>query len=143
MAQQLARRRAGGFGGEAAAGHTFLGIVDVGLELERVGQPANRRKIHGQGRIVNVPELLYERSDDGTFSLLRHADQLASQTITTHLGQVLTGDFQATKDLRLVLLAPQPSTDQVLKMLGQMAAEKLVERLSPLSDGNMPGTTYK
>ena len=137
-------RKGGGLGGEAAAGgYQFFGGVDVGLELERVGQPTNRRKLHGVGRILNVPELLYERSDDGTFSLLGDADQLASKTIATHLEQVLTGKFQATSELRLALAAPQPSTDQVSKVLREMAEEKSVERLPPLSEGNKPGATYK
>ena len=137
-------RKGGGSGGEAASGgYQFFGGVDVGLELERVGQPTNRRKLHGQGRILNVPELLYERSDDGTFSLLGHADQLESQTIATHLNRVLTENFQATKDLRLAPSAPQPSTDQVSKVLRKMAEEKSVERLPPLSVGDKPGVTYK
>ncbi|SVD65545.1 uncharacterized protein METZ01_LOCUS418399, partial [marine metagenome] len=64
-------RKGGGSGGEAASGgHAFLGLVDIGLELERVGQPDNRRKIKGHGRIFGVQELLYERSDDGIFLLL-------------------------------------------------------------------------
>jgi hypothetical protein len=68
-------RKGGGLGGEAAAGgYQFFGGVDVGLELERVGQPTNRRKLHGQGRILDVPELLYERSNDGSFSFLGHSD---------------------------------------------------------------------
>ena len=95
------------------------------------------------GRILNVPELLYERSNDGTFSFLGHADQLVPQAIAAHLDQVLTEDFQATKDLRRALPAPQPSTDQVSKVLREMAEENSVERLPPLSEGNKPGVTYK
>lgn len=137
-------RKGGGLGGEAAAGgYQFFGGVDVGLELERVGQPTNRRKLHGQGRILDVPELLYERSNDGSFSFLGYSDQLAPQAIATHLDQVLTEDFQTTNKLRLVLPAPQPSTDQVSKVLREMAEEKSVERLPPLSKGNKPGVTYK
>ena len=137
-------RKGGGSGGEAAAGgYQFFGGVDVGLELERVGQPTNRRKLHGQGRILDVPELLYERSNDGTFSFLGHADQLAPQAIATRLEQVLTKDFQATNDLRLGLTGPRPSADQVSKVLREMAEEKSVERLPPLLEGNKPGVTYK
>jgi hypothetical protein len=137
-------RKGGGLGGEAAAGgYQFFGGVDVGLELERVGQPTNRRKLHGQGRILDVPELLYERSNDGSFSFLGHSDQLAPQTIATHLGQVLTEDFQTTSELRLALPEPRPSADQVSKVLREMAEEKSVERLPPLLEGNKPGVTYK
>jgi hypothetical protein len=137
-------RKGGGSGGEAAAGgYQFFGGVDVGLELERVGQPTNRRKLHGVGHILNVPELLYERSGDGKFSFLGHADQLAPQAIATRLEQVLTKDFQATNDLRLGLTTPRPSADQMLKVLREMAEENSVERLPPLSEGNKPGVTYK
>ena len=137
-------RKGGGPGGEAAAGgYQFFGGVDVGLELERVGQPTNRRKLHGVGRILNVPELLYERSNDGAFSFLGHADQLAPQAIEARLDQVLTEAFRTTSELRLALTSPRPSADQVSKMLREMAEEKLVERQPSLSEGNKPGTTYK
>ena len=117
--------------------------MDVGLELERVGQPTNRRKLHGQGRILDVPELLYERSNDGSFSFLGHSDQLAPQAIATHLAQILTDDFQTTSELRLALTSPRPSADQVSKVLRELAEEKSVERLPPLLEGNKPGVTYK
>jgi len=137
-------RKGGGLGGEAAAGgYQFFGGVDVGLELERVGQPTNRRKLHGQGRILDVPELLYERSNDGSFSFLGHSDQLAPQAIATHLAQILTDDFQTTSELRLALTSPRPSADQVSKVLRELAEEKSVERLPPLLEGNKPGVTYK
>ena len=87
--------------------------------------------------------LLYERSNDGAFSFLGNADQLAPQAIAAHLTQVLTDDFQTTSGLRLALTAPRPSTDQVFKVLREMAEEKSVERLPPLSVGNKPGVTYK
>ena len=64
-------RKGGGDHGEAAAGgHTFLGLVDVGLELMWDKQFSNRRAIKGQGRIFPVPQLLYELQDTGDMVLL-------------------------------------------------------------------------
>ena len=55
-------KKAGGdFGVAAAGGHAFLGIVDVGLELMRDANVPERRRLRGWGRIVDVPELLFEK----------------------------------------------------------------------------------
>ena len=52
-------RKGGGEYGEAASGgHAFLGIVDIGLEVDRVYGVKNRRQVTGLGRIVDIPRLM-------------------------------------------------------------------------------------
>ena len=137
-------RKGGGSGGEAASGgHAFLGLVDIGLELERVGQPDNRRKIKGHGRIFGVQELLYERSDDGIFLLLGDPGQLKLGPLLEKLKGTLTAAFLSTREILDAMPDPRASVDQVTKALITLAEDGVVERLPAIKDGNRPGVTYK
>ena len=136
-------RKGGGDHGEAAAGgHAFLGIVDVGLELERYGQAANRRRIKGQGRIFQVPELVYELQGDSTMKLLGDPQHLGLQQVKERAISCLTTDWQPTMEIRKAISEPRPSDDQLTNALTELAVEGSVERDPPISDGPKPGKTY-
>ena len=138
-------RKGGGENGEAASGgHALYGIVDSGLEILRDRKAQNRRLIRGWGRIVEVPDLIYERQDDGIMKLLGSPKDLELDTVKERLLKVLVKDiFQSTKDMREVLKDPSPSLDQVNKALNGLVKDGLVERDPPIGDGSKPGATYK
>ena len=137
-------RKGGGDHGEAAAGgHTFLGIVDVGLELTWDNRVPNRRLIKGRGRVFQVPELLYELQDTGGMSLLGDPHQLELQEVKDRSIECLTDEWQATKEVRDSVDDPKPSSDQLVKALNDLAGESVVERAPPVSEGAKPGRTYR
>jgi hypothetical protein len=128
---------------DALGAGRHLIVADIGRSDSDVIVIDTMKLLMMENEILDVPELLYERSNDGSFSFLGHSDQLAPQAISAHLAQVLTEDFQTTSELRLALTSPRPSADQVSKVLRELAEEKSVERLPPLLEGNKPGVTYK
>jgi len=137
------RKGGGDHGQGAAGGHAFFGIVDVGLELERDGQSASRRKIKGEGRLFPVPEVLYERTEDGAMVLLGEPHQLELQTVKERLSALLTNEFQSTKEILTLLPEPKPSPDQVTKALTALAEENTAERDPHIAAGSMRGKTYR
>lgn len=137
------RKGVGDHGEAAAGGHTFLGIVDVGLELLWYNRVSNRRLIRGRGRIFHVPELLYELQDNGGMSLLGDPHQLELQEVKDRSIECLTDAWQATKEVQENMDDPKPSSDQILKALSDLAVERAVERDPPIADGSKPGKTYR
>ena len=64
-------RKGGGQHGEGiSGGHALLGVFDIALELGRDDHHAARRTIKGYARLIETPEMVYERSEDGTFRAL-------------------------------------------------------------------------
>ena len=61
--------------------------------------PPFLRKIKGHGRIFGVQDLLYERSDDGTFLLLGDPGQLKLGPVMEKLKDTLTADFLSTREI--------------------------------------------
>ena len=134
--------KAGGEHGRGiAGGHAFLGIVDVALEILREQAP-NRRRLEGQARIVNIPALLYEMAEDGTFTALGAPEDVSAEEVQGRVRDALTDDWQATSKVREALGEPTPSADGVLRALHALAGRGEAERQPPLSEGNKQGKRY-
>jgi len=89
-------RKGGGKHGEGiTGGHAFLGVVDVALELLRAdGGNQNQRKVRGWGRVIAIPELLYQRDDDGTFSVLGSPAQVELAKVQDRIMECLNGHWR-------------------------------------------------
>lgn len=125
-------RKAPGEHGEAiAGGHGFLGLVDVALELRRdpSGVP-NRRLLRGWGRIISIPEFVYEyKSASNQFVLLGSPKEVAIEAVKERLLAVLPSDeWLKTKDVTKALDEPKPSSEQTRKALDELFEENQVER---------------
>jgi hypothetical protein len=55
--------------------------VDIALEVLRDDKSPRRRIILGYGRIVNVPDLCYEMTDDGALVPLGDPEELALEQV--------------------------------------------------------------
>lgn len=126
-------RKYGGTHGEGIAGsHAFLAMVDIGLELLHDDHHPRRRVIRGQGRVVAIPELVYELRDDGTMVALGDPRALALNSVKERVLALLTEDWQTLRDLMVGMGDPRPSDDQVRKALNELVAEAKAERDPPL-----------
>ena len=115
----------------------------MGLELTWDHHVSNRRLIKGQGRIFQVPELLYELQDSGGMSLLGDPHQLEFHVVKERAIKCLTETWQATKGVRDSMDDPKPSIDQLNNALTELGVAAMVERDPPISDGSKPGKTYR
>ena len=131
--------------GEAAAGsHALLGLVDVALELVRDPQvPARRRILRGWGRVAVVQSLLYELDYQGKMVLLGQANSVKLAQVKVRVLEVLTSEWQPTKDIASALGDPQPSGEQVRQALTSLVAEEKVERDPPMAEPSHRGRAQK
>ena len=137
-------RKGGGEHGEGiTGGHAFLGVVDVALELRRDPQVQRRRHVRGWGRIIPVPELVYEMAEDDTFMALGEPGVVALEVVKERMDQALTEEWATTKELHEQLEAPQPSLEQARLALQSLAHEGRAERNPPISEGQQRGKTYR
>jgi hypothetical protein len=136
-------RKGGGEHGEGiAGGHAFLGVIDIAIELLR--EPAKRRRrLRGWGRVVEVPELLYELQDDNTMIAIGSPEAVALREVKNRVGAALTDEWEKTKDVRDRLGDPKPSEDQILKALEALGREGKAERDPPIWEGKRQGARYK
>jgi hypothetical protein len=137
------RKGAGEHGVAASGGHAFLGVVDIALELGRVGDQPRRRTIKGWGRINEVPELVYELGDDGVMQALGAPRDLELKEVVVRVRDVLTDLFQTTSQLRDALGEPKPSHDNISKALIQLATTGEALRDPSMTGGSKPGKTYR
>ena len=136
-------KKAGGeFGVAAAGGHAFLGIVDVGLELMRDPNVPERRRLRGWGRIVEVPELLFEKQ--GNLLLpLGDPRSVALESLKEQIKDHVTDAWKTTEAVRMSLPEPRPSSDNVGKALEFLARAGAVDRDPPVGEGPKQGKTYR
>jgi AAA domain len=131
------RKLGGAYGSATSGGHALIGAVDIVLEVYRDSLVPNRRQIRGWGRVVDIPTVLYEK----------HGQELAAvanlAAVKDRLVAVLAPAWQKTAEIRQALGEPQPSADQVLTALEELAEAGLIERLPPWADGQQQGKTYK
>ena len=137
------RKGSGDHGEAAAGGHAFLGIVDVSLELQRDPQAGKRRILRGWGRVMEVPDLLYELQEDGSMKLLGDPKELAFEDVKERVREAVPSGWIKTSEVRDALEDPKPSVDQVGKALTEWAASGAIERDPPMSAGQKRGKTYK
>jgi len=137
-------RKGGGQHGEGiTGGHAFLGVVDLALELLRAdGGSENQRKVRGWGRVVAIPELLYAREDDGTFSALGSPRQVALDEVKDRVLGVLNAEWGTFKEIREGLDEPRPGHEQLRQALIALVEEGELERDPPIGKGKR-GMTYR
>ena len=83
----------------------------VALELQRTNDSPRRRIIRGWGRVVEVPTIVYEMSDDGLMRALGDPRDLALAEVKDRLIGALSDEWASTKDVREALDDPKPSAD--------------------------------
>jgi hypothetical protein len=136
------REAHGEYGSQTAGSYAFLATVDCVIELHR--DPAeNRRRLKGWGRLVRVPNIVYEMQDDGTMVVLGDPQQVDLQLVRDAVVRFSLDEWTTTKDLKELLPTPRPSDDQILKALNLEAENSTIERDPPWSEGSKPGKTYK
>jgi hypothetical protein len=137
-------RKGGGEYGEAAAGgHALVGIVDVAVELVRDKQSVRRRVIRGWGRVVEVPDAVYEMDLEGGLHLLGDPKELEFDEVKDKVLEVLTEEWQKHRDIFSALEEPKPSARHLDGILHALAKEDKAERNPPLSEGPKPGKAYQ
>ncbi len=138
-------RKGGGEHGEGiTGGHAFLGVVDIALEIKFDGaDDSHRRQLRGWGRVIEIPRLLYELSDDGSMIALGSPAQVVLDEVKNRALDVLSDELMKRKSIKEAMGDPKPSDDQLLKALNSLAADGKADRDPPLSAGQRPGTSYK
>ena len=137
------RKGGGKHGEEITGGHAFLGVVDVALELLRAdGGNQNQRKVRGWGRVIAIPELLYQRDDDGTFSVLGSPAQVELAKVQDRIMECLNGHWRIFREIREGLDEPRPGHEQIRKALRALAERGEIERDPPIGQ-DRKGTTYR
>src|SRR5262249_20822674 len=132
-------RKKGGKNGKAiTGGHAFLGSVDIAIELNRKAN-TEQRELTGQGRLIEIEDFIYERSQGGSFIALGAGKDVSFQVVKKRIAEVLNTEWKSTREVRFALDNPKPSPDQVLKALEALAKEKRVERDPPSSKGKAQG----
>ncbi len=117
------RKGSGEHGEGIAGGHALLAAADVGIELLHDQSHATRRVLRTYPRLLPQRELVYERRQDGSFVALGEPDAVRKDEVKRRLLELLTGDWQTTKELHGALEEPQPSQEQVRLALGALAQE--------------------
>lgn len=136
-------RKGGGEHGEGiTGGHAFLGVVDIAIELLR-DTTKRRRRLRGWGRVVEVPELLYELRDDNTMIAIGSPEAVVLREVKDRIEATLTDEWKKTKEIRDGLGDPKPSEDQVIKALELLAGEGKVDRDPPIAEGKRQGKSYR
>ncbi len=131
----------GDHGTGITGGHAFLGVVDVALELLPAdGGSENQRKIRGWGRILSIPELLYEKREDGSFAALGSPVEVQLEQVKQRVLASIDGEWLSLKDIQGTLDEPRPSTNQVRNALEELVVEGMMERDPPTAK---PGATYR
>jgi len=136
------RKAGGNYGTGITGGHAFLGIVDIGTELSRT-KTGNHRRLRGWGRIIDVPELLYEKLDDGKMRVIGSPDAVSFEKVKKLVLSVVDRERRKTKKIREKLPDPKPSIDQVIRVLEELAKEKKIRRNPSISKGKLQGATYR
>lgn len=137
-------RKGGGEHGEGiAGGHAFLGCVDIALEI-RPDSAHNRRLVKARCRLIQPPELMYERRDDGAMHALGTPDAIGLQEVRRRVLDALdTDDWLKTAEVRVRLEEPLPSLPNIRDALAAEAREGTIERDPPLSAGSATGKTVR
>ena len=133
------------YGESAAGGHAFMAIVDIALEIQRDRQVARRRIVKGLGRIIEIPDVVYELQDDGSMKCLGDPKELELEEVKVRLLEpdILDEEFRKTDEVLGKVSDPKPSKDQVTKALTDLSKAKLVERDPPIEEGPRQGVTYR
>jgi hypothetical protein len=137
-------RKGGGEHGEGIAGAgAFLGLFDVALELSHDAHHEDRRVIRGLARVITIPDLLYERTEEGVFRALGDPAALGLEEVKTRVLDVLTEEWRTTARVTAALDEPRPSEEQVRQALVELATAKTIERDPPIAEGVKRGKPHR
>jgi hypothetical protein len=133
------RKGAGEHGEGIAGGHALLGVFDVALELSRDARVRGRRRIRGYARLIEPPELIYERGEDGSMRALGEPSAVELEAVMGRVLEVVgqegsEGGWMKTGEVREMLGEPRPSIDQVRHALRQLATDGVIERDPPIGE---------
>lgn len=137
-------RKGGGDDGEGiAGGHALMGLFDVALQLDRVTNAVNRRRLRGWGRVFEVPEVLIEMTEGGRLAVLGDPRDVSLREIEDRLRVVLTAEWRKQAEIEKDLGDPKPSGEHLRRALHDLAAKGEAERDPPLEVGSKPGARYR
>ncbi|MEX0650185.1 MAG: bifunctional DNA primase/polymerase [Candidatus Andersenbacteria bacterium] len=138
-------RKGGGDNGEGiSGGHALFGAVDVGLEITRNGTAKNQRILKGWGRIFEIPELLYERTEEGNLIALGAPQEVSLNSVKKRACEALYHDeWQSVKEILNRLGDPKPSDEQLRVALKELALAGEVLRDPDISVGKKQGKGQK
>lgn len=122
-------RKGGGEHGEGiAGGHALLGMFDVALELLRDPNHTGRRLLRAYARLINPPELVYERDETGEFRALGDPAAVQRAEVTARVRTALSMEWQSTSEIHEGLEEPRPSKELLRTVLLELARAGEVER---------------
>ena len=102
----------------------------------------SRSVVKGWGRVLEVPNLVYELEDDGHMKLLGDRSQLDFKELKARVQYALVTDWRSTREIEDSLGDPRPSRDSTVRVLEALAREGNAERNPPISEGSKPGKRY-
>lgn len=120
----------GDFGRAISGSHAFLALVDVSLEIVRVLNRPNRRKVTGIGRLLNLPEFTYEKTAEG-FRYLGGTAEVELEKVEQRLLEVMPEAFDqrmTQAELAEVIGDPRPSPTQMKNALDSLIKKSMIER---------------
>jgi hypothetical protein len=126
------RKGDGDHGEGIAGGHALLGTVDIGLEVRHDIAPG-RRVIKAYARLIQPPELMYERNPDGTMRALGSPKDVSLAEVRRRVSEALDGEWLKTNEV-LERLDPKPSVPVVREALTKEAEAGKLERDPPMME---------
>jgi hypothetical protein len=136
------RKGAGEHGEGISGAHALLGAVDLALEIRRENQP-NRRLIRAYARLIQPPDLLYERQEDNRLVAIGDPHAVGQAEVQRRVLEVLDGEWAKTEEIRNKLGDPKPSAEQLRKALLTGAEAGRLERDPPLTVTKTAGKTLR
>src|SRR5262249_18853718 len=136
------RKGAGEHGEGIAGGHAMLGAVDIALEVRRDNQP-NRRHIRGYCRLIQPPDLLYEKVEEGRLHSLGDPSGVSLVEVRRRVQVVLDGEWATTSEVLERLEEPKPGAELLRKALLAEAHAGSIERDPPLTEVKVSGRTVQ
>ena len=108
-------RKKGGKNGKAiTGGHAFLGSVDIAIELNRKGN-TEQRELTGQGRLIEIEDFVYERSQGGSFIALGSSKDVSLDAVKKRIMKVLNREWKSTMEVRFALDNPSHHLTKCLR----------------------------
>jgi hypothetical protein len=136
-------RKGGGAQVDAVAGsHAWTGVFDTVLELLPDDRNDNQRQLRAVGRLLPSCKTVYSMAN-GLLTNLGSPGEVELQAVKERLLDSLTEEWETTSNARKRLGEPLPSASSVKRALEDLAAEGLLERDPPLSEGARQGKYYK
>jgi hypothetical protein len=112
--------KAGGAHGRGiAGGHALFGAFDMAVEIDRVPEAENRRRVRGYGRLTVPPDFLYEERD-GQMIALWEVSAIEKEAVRGRVLDALTDEPQKASKAWESLSEPRPGQRQVREALNAL-----------------------